>query len=216
MVPITAASAGMSATSIVVPGRGREARLISAIRDTAQRLARLTETELQQASVTLRDRVAQQGPDPPDVQVEAFALMRDAIRRVHRVELYDVQLLAALILANGRVAEMQTGEGKTLSCAPAAYLHGLTGRGVHIATPNAYLAQRDFELLVPAFRLLGVSVGLLPEKVAADRKRAGLSLRRDVRHGLRIGLRLPARPVIPAANGWSCAGADVVGASPRQ
>ena len=178
---VAAASAGMSAASIVVPGRGREARLISAIRDTAQRLARLTETELQRASVALRARVAQQGADPPDVQVEAFALMRDAIRRVHRVELYDVQLLAALILANGRVAEMQTGEGKTLSCAPAAYLHGLTGRGVHIATPNAYLAQRDFELLVPAFRLLGVSVGLLPEKVAADRKRVAYQC--DVTYG---------------------------------
>ncbi len=67
---------------------------------------------------------------------------------------------------------MQTGEGKTLACAPAAYLHGLTGRGVHIATPNAYLAHRDCELLSPAFRRLGVSVGLLPEREANDRKRA--------------------------------------------
>jgi preprotein translocase subunit SecA len=154
------------------PGfRWREAGFVSPVRDTAKRLASLSETELRQASVTLRARVAQEGPDTLSVQIEAFALMHDAIRRVHGVELYDVQLLAARILAQGRVAEMQTGEGKTLACGPAAYLHGLTGRGVHIATPNAYLANRDFELLSPVFGILGVSAGLLPEQASVDRKR---------------------------------------------
>ncbi|MHB8973954.1 MAG: preprotein translocase subunit SecA [Pirellulaceae bacterium] len=148
------------------------ARRISAIRDAAQRLASMGETELQQVSAALRNRVLHEGPDVPAVQIEASALMRDALRRTRGVELYDAQLLAALILVHGRVAEMQTGEGKTLACAPAAYLHGLTGRGVHIATPNAYLAQRDFELLAPAFRMLGVSVSRLPERAAADQKRA--------------------------------------------
>ena len=67
---------------------------------------------------------------------------------------------------------MQTGEGKTFACAPAAYLHGLTGRGVHIATPNAYLAQRDYEWLSPAFRALGVQVGLLADQASAEAKHA--------------------------------------------
>ncbi|MHB9067714.1 MAG: preprotein translocase subunit SecA [Pirellulaceae bacterium] len=152
--------------------RCRPARWLSAIRGSTQRFASLNEAELRQMSAALRARVAAVGPDLPAVQIEAFALMYEAVRRVRAVELYDVQLVAALILATGQVAEMQTGEGKTLACAPAAYLHGLTGRGVHIATPNVYLAHRDCELLSPAFQLLGVSAGLLPEREARDRKRA--------------------------------------------
>jgi preprotein translocase subunit SecA len=154
------------------PKHWRAARWISAIRDRAQRFAFLSETDVQQTSAALRGRVSQEGPDLPAVQIEASALMREVLRRACGVELYDEQLLAALILASGHVAEMQTGEGKTLACAPAAYLHGLTGRGVHIATPNAYLAQRDFDLLLPAYRMLGVSVSLLPERASAERKRA--------------------------------------------
>ena len=87
---------------------------------------------------------------------------------------------------------MQTGEGKTLACAPAAYLHGLTGRGVHIATPNAYLAQRDFELLAPAFRMLGVSVVAAARAGRRGPEASCLSLRCHVWHGLRIRLRLLA------------------------
>lgn len=125
-----------------------------------------------EASAALRNRVAKEGPDTLAVQIDAFALMYAAINMKLDIELYDVQVLAARILANGRVAEMQTGEGKTLACAPAAYLHGLTGRGVHVATPNTYLAARDFELLAPAFRLLGMSVGLLSHKDCMVAKRA--------------------------------------------
>lgn len=150
----------------------RAARWLSRVHDTARRCTLYSETALLEASAALRARIAQEGPDTPSVQTEAFALMRAAIEKTLGVELYDTQLLAARILAQGRVAEMQTGEGKTLACAPAAYLHGLTGRGVHIATPNAYLAQRDFELLAPALRSLGVSAGLLPHGASVASKRA--------------------------------------------
>ncbi len=165
----------------VSPRNWRDARLLSPVWDRAKRVASLSEAELREASVALRARVVQEGPDSLSVQIEAFALMCDAIRRVQGVELYAVQLMAARILARGRVAEMQTGEGKTLACAPAAYLHGLTGRGVHIATPNAYLAQRDCELLSPAFQMLGVSVDQLPERASVERKRAAYQC--DVTYG---------------------------------
>ncbi len=170
--PLAPTPPGEPTAPLEVRRRGREAQQISAIREAATRLVRLTETELGQASADLRNRVAQHGPDALGAKVQAFAFMREAIRRIRGVELYDEQLRAALILAKGRVAEMQTGEGKTLACAPAAYLHGLTGRGVHVATPNAYLAHRDFELLAPAFQLLGCPAGLLPERDSAERKRA--------------------------------------------
>ena len=89
--------------------------------------------------------------------------MSEVIRRVHGFDLYDVQIAAGLLLADGRVVEMQTGEGKTLRAALPALLYGLARAGVHVVTPNAYLAQRDFELLAPVYRLLGCTTGLLRE-----------------------------------------------------
>ena len=98
--------------------------------------------------------------------------MAETIRRTLGLELFDVQLLAGLALARGAVAEMQTGEGKTLAAALPAFLHGLRGRGVHVVTPNSYLAERDWRQLVPTYELLGVSAGLLGEEVVAEVKRA--------------------------------------------
>jgi preprotein translocase subunit SecA len=170
-----------SAAGFVRPRRANQNQLVAATRETVRRLENLTEGQLQQASGQLRERVAQQGPDLAGIQIEAFALMSEAIRRTRNIELYDVQLLASIILSQGRVAEMQTGEGKTLACAPAVFLHGLAGRGVHVATPNSYLAQRDCELLTPVFRLLGATISLLPEREAAERKRAAYMC--DVTYG---------------------------------
>ena len=216
MVPLRPASAGMSTKPTVVPGRGREARLISAIRDAATRLATFRPTaNCSRRRPRCETVVAQEGPDTASVQIEAFALMREAIRRVRGVELYDVQLLAALILAQGRVAEMQTGEGKTLACAPAAYLHG---------SDRSRRPHRHSQRLPGAPRLR-VALARLPDawesvsgccRNGRGRSQACcLSVRRHVRHGLRIRLRLPARPVVVAANGRSPAGADAVGRSPR-
>jgi preprotein translocase subunit SecA len=145
---------------------------VAGIRGAEARFERLSESELLEASAALQERVAQEGPDGSAVQVDAFALATTAVRRACGIRLYDVQLAAAEILAQGGVAEMQTGEGKTLASAPAAYLHGLTGRGVHVATPNTYLAERDCDLLSPAYRMLGIDVRLLPERVEAAQKRA--------------------------------------------
>jgi preprotein translocase subunit SecA len=89
---------------------------------------------------------------------EAFALVREASRRAISQRPYDVQLMAAISLANGKIAEQKTGEGKTLSSIPALYLHSLTGKGVHLVTVNDYLARRDAGWMGPIFNLLGVSV----------------------------------------------------------
>jgi preprotein translocase subunit SecA len=102
----------------------------------------------------------------------ALAAIIEACRRVHDVELYDGQVLAGLLLSRGLVVEMETGEGKTFSAALPAFLFSLAGKGVHVATPNAYLARRDLELLKPVYELLGSRAGLLTDGAPLDAKRA--------------------------------------------
>ena len=91
---------------------------------------------------------------------------------MHGIALFDTQLLAGMAMARGAIAEMATGEGKTLAAALPAMLFSLRGAGVHVATPNAYLAQRDFEQVGPILQLLGTSVGLVPEVGRRNAKRA--------------------------------------------
>ncbi len=119
-----------------------------------------------------RARATMRGWQSLDVSRLAFAAVIEACRRIHGVELYDVQVLAGLLLARGCVVEMQTGEGKTFAAALPAFLFSLAGEGVHVATPNAYLAGRDFQLLRPAYELLGCSAGLLPDGAPLEGKRA--------------------------------------------
>jgi preprotein translocase subunit SecA len=101
---------------------------------------------------------------PVETTVELHALTAEAIRRTSGKELYAVQLLAGIMLARGCITEMQTGEGKTLTTLLPAVVFALQGRGVHVATTNAYLASRDFEELGPALELLGLTAGVLPEQ----------------------------------------------------
>ncbi|KKS17945.1 MAG: Protein translocase subunit SecA [Candidatus Woesebacteria bacterium GW2011_GWA1_41_7] len=95
---------------------------------------------------------------------EAYAVVREASYRVLGKRHYDVQLIAAVALFEGKVAEQKTGEGKTLSAVPALYLHALTGRGAHLVTVNDYLARRDAGWNAPIFHLLGMSVGSIVQE----------------------------------------------------
>ena len=95
------------------------------------------------------------------IRNEVFAIVVEALKRVDSIRLYDVQLLASLILTTGSVAEMQTGEGKTYSVLPAAAYFSLFGEGVHVATTNPYLAGRDLEIVRPALQALGITCGLV-------------------------------------------------------
>jgi preprotein translocase subunit SecA len=146
--------------------------VVLGVRDVGERLAGVTDRELR----TLNDDVRSEAGGAADgrssgVEELGAALIVEAIRRVTGKSLYDVQLLGGLTIARGRIAEMRTGEGKTLTAAVPAYLQALSGRGVFVATSNSYLAERDCAVLRPAFELLGMSCGHLPEKAEPDVKR---------------------------------------------
>src|SRR5688572_22684873 len=121
---------------------------------------KLSDAELQAKTPEFRERLAN-GADLDDIAVEAFAVMREAATRVIGQRHYDVQLMGGAALHFGWVAEMKTGEGKTLVSTLPAYLNGLAGKGVHLVTVNDYLARRDSEWMGRIHRFLGLSVGLI-------------------------------------------------------
>src|SRR5579862_2643899 len=120
----------------------------------------LTDEQLRAKTVALRERVAQ-GATLDDLLPEAFAVVREAGRRVLNMRHFDVQLIGGMVLHNGRIAEMKTGEGKTLVATLPAYLNALAGLGVHVVTVNDYLARRDSEWMGRIYRFLGMSVGVI-------------------------------------------------------
>ena len=132
----------------------------------------LSEEELRGKTAQFKDRLAQ-GETLDDLLVEAFAAIREAAWRVLGMRPYPVQLLGGIILHQGRIAEMKTGEGKTLVAILPCYLNALTGRGVHVVTVNDYLAKRDSEWMGKVYRYMGLTVGLIipgmknPERKAA-------------------------------------------------
>ena len=112
---------------------------------------------------------------------EAFAMVREAARRILGERSFDVQLMGGIVLHQGGIMEMKTGEGKTLSSVAAAYLNALTGKGVHIVTVNDYLAERDADWMGPIYRYLGVSVGVILSQM--DNEARKLAYRRDITYG---------------------------------
>ncbi|MCR3923414.1 MAG: preprotein translocase subunit SecA, partial [Firmicutes bacterium] len=116
-----------------------------------------------------------------DILPEAFAVVREASWRVLEMRHFDVQLLGGVVLHQGRIGEMKTGEGKTLVATLPAYLNALTGRGVHIITVNDYLATRDKEWMGPVFEFLGMSVGLIVHGISPTERRA--SYNADIAYG---------------------------------
>src|SRR5215472_18607229 len=109
------------------------------------------------------------------VLVPAFALVREAGRRKLSMRHFDVQLIGGIVLNDGKIAEMKTGEGKTLVATLPAYLNALTGRGVHIVTVNDYLARRDAEWMSPIYKGLGLSVGVIVHDLDDAQRRAAYS-----------------------------------------
>ncbi|WP_028763081.1 preprotein translocase subunit SecA [Shewanella colwelliana] len=120
---------------------------------------KLSDDELKAKTVDFRERLAS-GQTLDDVMPEAFAVVREASKRVFDMRHFDVQMLGGMVLDSNRIAEMRTGEGKTLTATLPAYLNGLTGKGVHVITVNDYLARRDAENNRPLFEFLGMSVGI--------------------------------------------------------
>ena len=131
--------------------------IVDEINGFEEKAKKLKEKDFAAATDDFRARI-KDGEPLEMILPEAFALTREAARRTVGMRHFDVQLLAAISLAEGKIAEQKTGEGKTLSAIPALYLHSLTGRGVHLVTVNDYLARRDAGWMAPIFHLLGVSV----------------------------------------------------------
>ena len=120
----------------------------------------------------LKDRLAK-GESLDDIRVEAYALAARATEVATKMKPYDCQVLGGLALGSNEIAEMMTGEGKTLTAVMPLYLHALAGKGAHLVTVNDTLAQRDAEEMAPAFELLGMSVGTVLEGMTPEEKRAG-------------------------------------------
>ena len=134
--------------------------LVDQINGLEESMTKLSDEELRAKTKEFKERLAQ-GETLDDLLPEAFAVVREASKRVLGMRHFDVQLIGGIILHQGRIAEMKTGEGKTLVATLPAYLNALSGEGVHIITVNDYLAKRDSEWMGKVYRFLGLSVGLI-------------------------------------------------------
>jgi preprotein translocase subunit SecA len=141
--------------------------IVTAVNDIEPQFESLTDEELKAKTTEFRDRIAN-GEALDDIQVEAFATVREGAKRVLGQRHYDVQVIGAAALHRGMVAEMKTGEGKTLVSTMPAYLNALPGGGVHMVTVNDYLAGRDAEWMGQVHRFLGLSVGLIQNNMPTE------------------------------------------------
>src|SRR6267143_4392907 len=145
---------------------------IVAINALEPEIEQLSDIDLAAKTIEFKEKLAQ-GATLDDVLFEAFAVVREAGRRVLNMRHFDVQLIGGMVLHSGKIAEMKTGEGKTLVATLPAYLHAPTGKSVHIVTVNVYLARRDAEWMGKIFRFLGLSVGVnLPHMDPEDKRKA--------------------------------------------
>ena len=135
-------------------------KTVQAINALEPEIAALTDAQLQAKTVEFRQRVAD-GTSLDDLLPEAFAVVREAAKRVLGQRHYDVQLIGGMVLHDGRIAEMKTGEGKTLVATLAVYLNALSGKGVHVVTVNDYLARRDAEWMGRIYGFLGMTTGVI-------------------------------------------------------
>ena len=165
----------------------RNDRLLKQYRKTVERinalepsLESLSDDELRAKTESFRQRLAQ-GATLDDLLPEAFAVVREGSKRVMRMRHFDVQLMGGIALHQGKIAEMRTGEGKTLTATLPVYLNALSGNGVHVVTVNDYLAQRDAQWMGRLYNFLGLSVGInLPQLSREDKQAA---YRSDITYG---------------------------------
>ncbi len=155
-------------------------KTVAAINALEPSMQALSDTELAGRTVGLRER-AVNGESLDDLLPEAFAVCREASRRVMGMRHFDVQLVGAMVLHSGRIAEMRTGEGKTLTATLAVYLNALAGKGVHVVTVNDYLASRDAEWMGRLYRFLGMSVGTILSMQPTAHKREAYAA--DITYG---------------------------------
>ena len=169
-----------------IMGAGNDAQLkklekpVRAVMALEEEYRALTDEQLQAKTAELRQRL-QNGETEDDILPEAFATVREAADRVLGMRPFRVQVLGGIVLHQGRIAEMKTGEGKTLVATMPAYLNALRGEGVHVVTVNDYLARRDSEWMGKVYRFLGLSVGLIVHDLEPEERRAAYAC--DITYG---------------------------------
>lgn len=131
---------------------------------------KLSDDELKAKTEEFKQR-HQQGESLDDLMPEAFAAVREASKRTLGMRHFDVQLIGGMVLHNGKIGEMRTGEGKTLVATLPVYLNAISGKGVHVITVNDYLAKRDAEWMAPVYSFLGMSVGVILSGQSHDQKK---------------------------------------------
>lgn len=144
--------------------------IVRQINELEDNVSGLSDASLQAKTAEFKQRLAD-GETLDDLLPEAFAVVREASRRVLGMRHFDVQLLGGMVLHRGNIAEMRTGEGKTLVATLPVYLNALTGKGVHVVTVNDYLATRDSEEMGQVYRFLGLSVGLIVHDLSYEQRR---------------------------------------------
>ena len=161
----------------IVRGHGRAVR---AANQLEPQITELSDEQLRAKTEEFRQRL-KAGAALDELLPEAFAVVREAARRTLKMRHFDVQLIGGITLHKGMIAEMRTGEGKTLVATLPAYLNALSGEGVHIVTVNEYLAQRDADWMGPVYRFLGLTVGVIKNAQTAQEKRAAYGC--DITYG---------------------------------
>ena len=148
----------------------RIAPLVEKMTQLRPAMMELSDTDLQDKTKEFKKRL-EEGDTLDDILPEAYAVVREAARRILKTEHYEVQLYGGVVLHQGRIAEMKTGEGKTQTCLLPAYLNALDGKGVHVVTVNDYLANRDAEWMGQVHRFLGLTVGVVLNSMNNDERR---------------------------------------------
>jgi len=154
--------------------------LVAEINAFEPRISALTDSDLQSKTAEFRQRIAN-GESLDDLIPEAFAVVREAGKRILNMRHFDVQLIGGIALHKGRIAEMKTGEGKTLVATLPTYLNALEGKGVHVVTVNDYLAKRDSEWMGRLYKFLGMSVGVIHHGIDEGNRRE--SYHSDITYG---------------------------------
>nr|Q41062.1 RecName: Full=Protein translocase subunit SecA, chloroplastic; Flags: Precursor [Pisum sativum]CAA57798.1 chloroplast SecA protein [Pisum sativum] len=150
--------------------RKQYAAIVNTINGLEPKISALSDSELRDMTFASRER-AQKGESLDSLLPEAFAVVREASKRVLGLRPFDVQLIGGMVLHKGEIAEMRTGEGKTLVAILPAYLNALVGKGVHVVTVNDYLARRDCEWVGQVPRFLGMKVGLIQQNMTSEQKK---------------------------------------------
>ena len=147
-------------------------KIVRTINALEPQLETFSDEELSAQTAKFREQL-ESGKTLDDILPEAFATMREASRRVLGMRHFDVQMVGGVVLHRGEIAEMRTGEGKTLVATLATYLNAIEGKGVHVVTVNDYLARRDSEWMGRVHQFLGLTIGvILPNMGEADRRAA--------------------------------------------